>query len=273
MRQTLPRGSFCGTKQKGREVAGISFTEYEFPPNLQIPLHSHESSYFYLVLRGTFAEVYGKRTRTGIPSTLIFSPAGEKHSDDWHDQGGRCFNVEFEPGWLERVRQHSAILDCPSDFQSGTPVRLATRLHREFQEMDAASPLAMEGLTLEILAEISRHPVSAAERRPPGWLRRAKELLHDRFTESLSLDDIAEAVGVHPTHLARVFRRHHHCTIGDYLRSLRIERARHALSTSDTPLIEIAGTAGYSDQSHFSTAFKRHTGITPSEYRRIFRPR
>ena len=61
MRQTLPPGSFCGEKQKGCEVAGISFTEYEFPPNLQIPLHSHESTYFYLVLRGSFTEVYGKR--------------------------------------------------------------------------------------------------------------------------------------------------------------------------------------------------------------------
>jgi AraC family transcriptional regulator len=139
--------------------------------------------------------------------------------------------------------------------------------------MDAVSPLAMEGLTLEILAELSRRPASAAERRPPGWLRRAKELLHDRFTESLSLDEIAAAAGVHPTHLARVFRRHYHCTIGDYLRGLRIDQARHELATSDTPLIEIAIRAGYCDQSHFSTAFQRHVGMTPTEYRRIFRPR
>jgi AraC family transcriptional regulator len=274
MRQTLPQGSFYGKKQIGCEVAGISFTEYEFPPNLQIPPHSHESTYFYLVLRGAFTEVYGKKTRTGAPSTVIFSPAGERHSDVWHDRGGRCFNVEFELEWLERVRQHSAVLDDPRDFRSGAPVvRLATRLYREFQELDAASPLALEGLTLEILAEASRQPLSAAERRPPGWLRRAKDLLHDRFTENLSLDDIAAAAGVHPTHLARAFRRHYHCTIGDYLRGLRIEWARHELSTSDIPLIEIAVNSGYCDQSHFSTAFKRHIGMTPTEYRRIFRPR
>jgi AraC family transcriptional regulator len=273
MRRTLPHGSFCGQKQKGFTVAGISFTEYEFPPNLVIPLHSHESTFLYLVLRGTFTEVYEKKTRIGAPSTLIFSPAGERHADEWHDRGGRCFNVEFEPCWLDRVRAYSAVIDRPCDFRSGTPVGLTARLYREFQEPDAASPLAMEGLTLEILAEASRHPTSTAERKAPGWLRRAREVLHDRFTESLSLDEIASAVGVHPTHLARVFRRHHHCTIGDYLRGLRIEWARHELSASDAPLIEIAATAGYCDQSHFSTAFKRHTGMTPSEYRRIFRPR
>jgi AraC family transcriptional regulator len=260
-------------RQRGCDVSGISFTEYEFPPHLKIPLHSHETTFFYLVLRGTFTEVYDKKTRSGAPSILIFSPAGENHSDDWHDHGGRCFNIEFEPGWLERVRRHSAVLDHPCDFRSGVPVRLATRLYREFQELDAVSPLALEGLTLEILTELSRHPMSAADRRPPAWLRQARDLLHDRFTECLSLGEIAEAVGVHPTHLARVFRQHYRCTIGDYLRGLRIEQACHELSASDTPLIEIAAGAGYCDQSHFSTAFRRHTGMTPSEYRRNFRPR
>jgi AraC family transcriptional regulator len=272
MKQKLPRGSFYGTKQRGCEVAGISFTEYEFPPNLQLPMHSHENTYLYLVLRGSFTEVYGKKTRIGAPSTLVFSPAGESHADVWHDRGGRCFNIELQPGWLERVREHASVVDRPCDFQSGIPVRLAIRLYREFQEMDDVSPLALEGLTLEMLAEASRQPI-AAERKPPGWLRRARELLHDRFTESLSLDDVARAVGVHPTHLARVFRQHYRCAVGDYLRGLRIERARNELSTSDAPLVEIAVAAGFCDQSHFATAFRRHTGMTPTEYRRTFRLR
>jgi AraC family transcriptional regulator len=273
MRPIVPRGSFYGRKQEGREVAGISFTEYAFPPNFHIPPHSHESTFFYLVLQGSFTEVFGKKTRIGTPSMLIFSPAGERHSDDWHDRGGRCFNIEFAPWWLERVREHSAVLDGPYDVQSGAAVRLTTRLYREFRDMDAVSPLAMEGLTLEILAELSRQPERAGERKPPLWLRRVRELLYDQFSESLSLDEIAGVAGVHPTHLARVFRRHYHCTVGDYLRGLRIDRARHELSASDTPLIEIAANAGYCDQSHFSTAFRRHTGMTPSEDRCLFRPR
>jgi AraC family transcriptional regulator len=273
MNQTLPSGTFYGIRQKGCEVAGISFTEHEFPPNLRIPPHSHESPYLYLVLRGSFTETYGRKNRTGAASSLIFNPAGETHSDVWHDHGGRCFHVEFAPAWLERIRRHSAVLDETSDLHTGPAVRLAVRLYREYQEMDAASPLALEGLTLEVLAEASRRPLSAAERQPPAWLRRARELLHDRFTEDLSLDEIAAAAGVHPTHLARVFRQQYHCTIGEYLRGLRIDWARHQLSASETPLVEIAIHAGYSDQSHFSTAFRRHVGMCPTEYRRIFRTR
>src|SRR5262249_801577 len=157
-----------------------------------------------------------------------------RHSDEWHDQGGRCFNVEFEPWWLERVREQSALIDRPWDCVSGLLVPLATRLYREFQEPDAVSPLSMAGLILEILAEASRHSTRAAGRKPPGWLRSARELLHVRFMESLSLDEIAAAVGVHPTHLARVFRQHHRCTVGDYLRGLRIEWACRELAATDT---------------------------------------
>src|SRR5258707_1948441 len=124
MRRTLPQGSFCGTKQKGCEVAGISFTEYEFPPNLQIPLHSHESTYFYLVLRGTFTEVYGKRTRTSGPSTLIFSPAVERHSDDWHDRGVRGFNSGLLPMWHVRHCHHSSSIGYTGDLPSSTPYSL-----------------------------------------------------------------------------------------------------------------------------------------------------
>src|SRR5206468_2009075 len=84
------------------------------------------------------------------------------------------------------------------------------------------SLLAMEGLALEILAEMSRHPVPSSERTPTRWLLRARELIHSRFTENLSLGEIALEVGVHPVHLARVFRCHFASTLGGYVRKLRV---------------------------------------------------
>ena len=80
-------------------------------------------------------------------------------------------------------------------------------------------------------------------------------------------------VNVHPTHLCRAFRRHYRCTPGDYIRQLRIERARQYLAGSDTPLAEIALRVGYSDQGHFAAAFKRLTGFTPSQFRKMSRER
>jgi AraC family transcriptional regulator len=72
---------------------------------------------------------------------------------------------------------------------------------------------------------------------------------------------------VHPTHLAREFRRHCRCPPGEYVRGLRLEQARRELATSETPLAQIAVTAGLSDHGHFCRAFKRHMGLTPTEFR------
>lgn len=142
------------------------------------------------------------------------------------------------------------------------------RLYREFHRSDSASSLAIEGLTLELLAEISRKQPRPQELRLPKWLGLTKDLLQAHFAEPLRLESIAEAVGVHPVHLAREFRKHFGCTVGDYVRHLRLIYASTQLSESNKTLATIATDAGFADQSHFCRSFKRITHMTPSEYRR-----
>jgi len=136
--------------------------------------------------------------------------------------------------------------------------------------MDDVSPFAMEGLALELVAATARQREKVVERKPPRWLEQARELLHAHFADTLSLSEVAAAVGVHPAHLARVFRQQYRCSVGDYLRKLRVEFACRQLATSDRPLLEIALAAGFADQSHFSKTFKSLRGMTPSEYQRNF---
>jgi AraC family transcriptional regulator len=95
--------------------------------------------------------------------------------------------------------------------------------------------------------------------------------LHDQFAENLSLNEIAQAVNVHPSYLDNVFREFFQASIGEYVRQLRIEFACRKLVATNTPLVEIALTAGFSHQSHFTNTFKRSTGISPAQYRTIFR--
>jgi AraC-like DNA-binding protein len=81
---------------------------------------------------------------------------------------------------------------------------------------------------------------------------------------------VAESIGIHPVHLAREFRKHYHCTVGEYLRRLRIEHASRKLIESDSSLVDISEAAGFADQSHFGRTFKRLMGITPNGYRALF---
>lgn len=267
----LARGQLFGNTLKSQLMSGFSLIETTYAPNLVLPRHSHEYAYFCFVLRGTYTEVYGTRTRTCKPSTLVFHPQNELHSDSFHGLGARCFNIQVEPECLQRVREHSGILDSSAEFYGPPVAHLTRKLYREFREMSEASPLMIEGLAFEILGEASKRSLKLSERRLPHWLGQAKDMLHAHFSTSLTLAALAECVGVHQVHLARAFRQHYHCTVGEYVRQLRIEFACRELSGSDTPLVEIASAAGFCSQSHFSTVFKRHTGSSPREYRGISR--
>ena len=92
-----------------------------------------------------------------------------------------------------------------------------------------------------------------------------------RPSEAPRLATVADAVGVHPAHLARTFRRRLGVTPGEYLRRLRLERAIALLASSDEPIADVAVGAGFYDQSHLTNALRNVTGLTPAELRRARR--
>jgi AraC family transcriptional regulator len=105
----------------------------------------------------------------------------------------------------------------------------------------------------------------------PQWLEQARERIHADLAARPSLTGLAESVGVHPVTLARAFRRAFGCTVGEYVRTLRIERATRQLAETDLPLAVIALAEGFSDQSHFSNLFRQHNGLSPFQFRRAVR--
>lgn len=253
-------------------VEDLRFSEMCYFAHRRTPLHYHTHTSLILVLAGTVEETGRKQTYLRTPSTLVLIPAGEPHATSC-PESVCTFEIDVPSTWLERIQQVTPKLDQMVDFQQGAPVATAIRLYQEFQSQTPLTPLMLEGLMLELLVQIARDDTSAkvSSTACPRWLLQVRDYLRANFTERLSLETIAATVGVHPSHLVRAFRQHFHCTIGDYLRNLRLERAHFLLTHSDTPLSEVALEMGYSDQSHFSTAFRRQTGIAPGEFRRMSR--
>lgn len=268
----LPYGHLYGKVLRRSEAAGFVLLESVYAPGLKVPLHSHEQAGFCFVLQGSFERVYERGGRVCGPANLSFHPSGEKHSEQFYGSGAHLFGIQISQQLLEHAREYKVQLDDSVVFRGGLLSQLATRVYAESRLMDEVSALAIEGLTLEIMAEASRRR-ETAERATPRWLRQARELLREKFNEPLTLADVAREVNVHPVHLARAFRQRYRLTIGEYVRQLRVEFARREVYASDKPLSEIALSAGFASQSHFCTVFKSHTGFTPAEYRRIARTR
>lgn len=230
--------------------------------------HHHEEAICCIAITGSCNEAYRHRTREIKALTVYFLPAGESHSLEFRS-GVRAFGIEIPESSLARMRDYSIELSQPVHSRAGLASSLMMRLYREFHGSDSASSLAIEGLTLELLAEISREQPRAQEHCVPKWLASTKDLLQAHFAEPLGLEYIAKTVGVHPVHLAREFRKHFGCTVGEYVRRLRLIYASAQLSKSNKPLAMIASDAGFTDQSHFTRIFKRMTHMTPREYRRV----
>jgi AraC family transcriptional regulator len=199
-------------------------------------------------------------------STLFVRPAGLTHANRIGENGLGFLGIELAPAWSARWDQRPLLPKSPAAVD-GVGAGLTRKLHREFRWDDGASALVVEGLVLEILGEACR-AASVPETRLPRWLRRARDILHARYRQPPSLTELAGAVGVHPLHLARVFRRGYACTVGEYVRRLRIEFACRALADPRRSLVDIALDAGFADQSQFCRTFKLLLGVTPLQYRR-----
>src|ERR1700687_3257212 len=111
-------GCLYGDILGNTSIAGFTLTETAYVPSLKLPKHSHEQAYFCFVLGGSFTEVYGEHSRSCRPSTLIFHPAGETHSDRFHTSA-RCFNIQLDRHWLEKMSEHGPVIRESSLFNGG----------------------------------------------------------------------------------------------------------------------------------------------------------
>jgi AraC-like DNA-binding protein len=252
-------------------LPGVVLTEGLHPAGTTIPWHWHEGASICLVLDGAFVEYSRGVALDCHPSSLKFTPAGEKHWNRFHLADVHGLLVEVDVARHASLAPFERALSRSRHFERGPELQLARRLYAEFRSADTAAPLAVEGLLLELLALVARSNGSAGRQDAPAWARRAYDLLESGYVGSLSLAPIAREVGVHPATLARGFRRAYGCTIGEMQRQLRLDLAARQLALTEQPLAAVAQQAGFFDQSHFTNAFRRRFGTTPLRYRRARR--
>jgi AraC family transcriptional regulator len=252
-----------------REVHGFVLQESRHLAGYRGSEHRHSRPFFSCVIEGELIERTRRGTATYGAGSVHFHDSADPHAGEAGDRGLRCFMIT--PGDRLASRLGAAAGDAAIDAASPLLASFAARCYRGFVARDAASDLECEAAALELVAAHLRMR-TPRESTAPGWLFVARDYLHAHSAAPVTLAELSAVSGVHPVHMARVFRQILGITPAEYVRRLRLEHACQALATSDLPIADVALAAGYASQSHLTRAFRAHTGSTPAAYRRVRRP-
>lgn len=251
----------------GQTVAGgdllVNICEHQ--PRTRVPQHEHAEPYLCVILSGGF-ELMTDTVSACVAGSMVAYPASRVHANQFGEMAATCLNIHFGPSWLDD-RATSAWFDEYRQRSLGPLARCAAKIIREMRSHDSAAPLAIASAAVELLAESMREPPRA---RGAGWLSRVVDMIEADPAAAPTLGALAVEAGIHPSHLARVFRREFGETLGDFVRRRRVEQADRALS-SPLPLAAIAAGAGFADQAHFTRVYRSHFGVTPGQRRREMR--
>lgn len=264
--------SMGSTRSLGAENCSFRATEMWFPARDRLPRHSHPLNGLAVMLEGSFDLGINGRTVTCPAGTVLIEPAGESHTNRMAEGGAHVLALQINPADGDLRKISGGVFDRPRQLSDLAILACAWRMAGELRRPDGVSWLAIEGLGLEMIAEAARRCAGDPARgSAPRWLRKVREMVHACHLEPLGVGAIAREAGVHPVHLARVFRRHMGVSLGTYVRGLRLERAAARLTDSEDPISDIAVECGFTDQSHLTRAFRSRTGTTPNRYRRAAR--
>ena len=124
---------------------------------------------------------------------------------------------------------------------------------------------------LTLLMSYSWHPENRVVSKKRMELNAVREYLDEHFKERIVLDDLARIFYIDKYYLTKIFKEAYGVTITAYVLSVRITRAKSLLRFTDMSIEEVGAASGMSDANYFARSFKKMEGMTPGEYRRLWK--
>ena len=154
--------------------------------------------------------------------------------------------------------------------QSGeTEAPLEEEMDKRFwhcTDMAAVYRLLRQGIQAEI--QRLKEAKALREMRP---ITEAKHYIQQHYQEALRLEDVSTAVGFNATYFSTLFKKETGQNFMDYLTELRISKAKELLCGEELSVQDVAEQVGYRDLKYFSRLFKKLTGVSPSDYKKLYK--
>jgi AraC family transcriptional regulator len=263
----LEPGTYLGATVRRKARAGLCLTLSRYAPGLTQPWHVHANPTLYVLLAGTACDRSRQADFEQPRLTAVFHPTKEAHAGLVGPEGMLGLNIEYEPSWLDRhelaERDLGGYRPLDEVWSRLAVLRLLALAFAPGPQADADA----ETRALELLEPLVKRALGRERLACPAWLTRAREFLHDAFRSPIRVRTVAREVGVHPVHLARVFRRHHGCAVSEYLRALRLAEAGRLILRQGHTIAEAAHETGFADQAHLCRCFSSELGVSPKCFR------
>lgn len=133
--------------------------------------------------------------------------------------------------------------------------------------MDAHKKERLVVAVNQFCAQFLAHSQSLQSQLSPV-VRSAILYIEQNYPHKLTLDDVAAHVFLNRSYLSQLFKKEMNIPFGDYLESVRLQKAKNLIRNSNKPMSEIAEVTGFSNQNYFTKVFKKATGVSPLKYRR-----
>lgn len=220
--------------------------------------------------------------RATFPGTFTFVPAFREPEWFW-DSEVEILDLYLPATFLERIAIENCDRTPPSielidRFAICDPLleQLALTLYTELTDSHSNDRLYLESLQNLVAVHLLRHHCSTKSIDTPttGKLSKTKlqqviDYIHANLERNMGLEEFAEITQLSICQSGKLFKQSMGVPLHQYVLKCRIERAKELLVDTQLSMAEIAQTVGFYDQSHFTNVFRRHTNLTPRQYRNL----
>ncbi|WP_276949311.1 helix-turn-helix transcriptional regulator [Acetatifactor muris] len=175
-----------------------------------------------------------------------------------------CQNNDIIDGFMNYRNRYCILYD-----QENTSSTI-NELIREFHAPSPQKDIMMTALLTVLYIKMSRTFFTKRKAAGIHYISEAKKYIAEHSSEPLTIQQIADAVGISRSHLESLFSKYAGRRITTHINTVRADRAAALLTLTRKDILEVALEVGYENRQHFAREFRRRHGISPSQYRKLY---